>query len=184
MSVRDDERVPAGSFQVWLGEIKSAIADGADSDVPCGSCSACCRSSQFILVTEADVAARAVIPAELLFAAPGLPSGNHVMGYDKHGNCPMFIDGGCSIYVDRPQTCRTYDCRVFAATGIDVAADGHAEIAVRVQQWQFEMDAADESTVAALRAAASYVTSNAASLGLQYSALARALAAIEMATKP
>ena len=31
--------------------------------------------------------------------------------------------GGCSIYDHRPRTCRTFDCRVFAAAGVAVDAD-------------------------------------------------------------
>ncbi|MDP2013962.1 MAG: YkgJ family cysteine cluster protein [Actinomycetota bacterium] len=184
MSAGAVESIPAGNFRVWLGEIKLAMSEGSNSDVPCGSCSACCRSSQFILVTDADITARSVIPSELLFSAPGLPAGNHVMGYDSRGHCPMFGETGCSIYEDRPQACRAYDCRIFTATDIDVGADGHDEIASRAQQWQFEMDAEGEIALAAVRAAAEYVTANASTLGLGYSATARALAAIELATKP
>ena len=95
----------------------------------------------------------------------------------------MFGESGCSIYQDRPQACRTYDCRVFAATDVDVGADGHVEIAARVQQWQFEMDREGETALTAVRAAAEYVSANASTLGLEYSATARALAAIEIATK-
>ncbi len=176
--------IPAGSLRVWLGQIALSLSEGADSNVACGSCSACCRSSQFILVTDADKAARSVIPAELLFAAPGLPEGNHVMGYDAHGHCPMFGESGCSIYEQRPQACRTYDCRIFTATNIDVGADGHDEIASRAQQWQFDKDAQSDIAQAAVLAAAEHVTANASALGLEYSATARALAAIELAIKP
>jgi Fe-S-cluster containining protein len=52
----------------------------------------------------------------------------------------MFVDGACSIYAHRPRTCRTYDCRVFAATG--VVPDKPA-IAARVAQWQFADGDAD-----------------------------------------
>lgn len=175
--------IPAGNFRVWLGEITLAIAQGADCDVPCGSCSACCRSSQFILVTDSDTAARSVIPVELLFAAPGLPAGNHVMGYDARGHCPMFGESGCSIYEQRPQACRSYDCRIFSAADINVGEDGHAEIASRVRLWHFELDVEGDIALAAVRAAAEYVTAHASALGLEHSATARALAAIEMATK-
>ncbi|MDO9473335.1 MAG: YkgJ family cysteine cluster protein [Caulobacter sp.] len=176
--------IPAGSFRVWLGDIALALSEGADSDVPCGSCSACCRSSQFILVTDTDRDARSVIPAELLFAAPGLPVGNHVMGYDANGHCPMFGESGCSIYEQRPQACRAYDCRIFTATKIDVGADGHHEIALRAQQWHFDMDAQSDIAQAAVLAAAEHVSANASALGLEYSATARALAAIELAITP
>jgi Fe-S-cluster containining protein len=60
------------------------------------------------------------IPRELLFPAPGKPKGHVLMGYTDQGYCPMLVAGECSIYEDRPQTCRDYDCRVFAATGISV----------------------------------------------------------------
>ncbi len=172
-----------GSFTVWLGQIAQAINEGADSDVPCGSCTACCRSSQFILVAETDIAARAVIPPELLFAAPGLPSGNHVMGFDANGHCPMFRESGCSIYASRPQACRTYDCRIFPATGIDPAIDGHREIAARASQWQFDDSAQDAQALGRVRTAAEYVTANAEALGLAHSATGRALAALRIATR-
>ena len=78
------------------------------------------------------------IPRALLFPAPGLPKGHLVMGYDDQGRCPMLVDNECSIYEDRPQTCRDYDCRVFAATGIGVDPQTQAEIASRVEAWAFD----------------------------------------------
>jgi Fe-S-cluster containining protein len=63
----------------------------------------------------------------------------------------MFVDGACSVYEHRPRTCRTYDCRVFAAA--DVVPDKPA-IARRVEQWRFAYpnagdEAAREQVVAA-----------------------------------
>ena len=60
---------------------------------------------------------------EHLIAAPGEPQGTWLMGYDAQGHCPMYRAGGCSIYSHRPDTCRTYDCRIFSAAGMD-AGDG------------------------------------------------------------
>jgi hypothetical protein len=77
------------------------------------------------------------IPRALLFPAPGLPKGHVLMGYDDQGCCPMLVEGECSIYEDRPQTCRDYDCRVFAATGVSVDRQTQAEIADRVKAWAF-----------------------------------------------
>ena len=37
----------------------------------------------------------------------------------------MLVDGRCSIYEHRPRTCRTYDCRIFTATGLDVGANDY-----------------------------------------------------------
>ena len=61
--------------------------------------------------------ALAHIPKQLLFPAPQQPD-ELVMGYDERGHCPMLVDDRCSIYDHRPQACRTYDCRVLAATGL------------------------------------------------------------------
>src|SRR5689334_12051664 len=99
----------------------SALAGEGASDVPCGACTACCTASQFVHIGPDEADALAHIPAELLFPAPGLPRGHVLLGYDEHGRCPMLVDDGCSIYAHRPQTCRTYDCRVLPAAG--VAAD-------------------------------------------------------------
>ena len=74
------------------------------------------------------------------------------MGYDDRGHCPMFADGRCSIYANRPRTCRTYDCRVFAAAGV---VPDDPDIAARVRQWRFDYaDAADEKAHADVRARA------------------------------
>lgn len=76
------------------------------------------------------------IPRPLLFAAPGRPKGHLVMGYNEHGHCPMLLDHKCSVYDARPGTCRRYDCRIFAATGIEIEP-GLPEIAARVDAWEF-----------------------------------------------
>ena len=129
------ERVPAGEYSAWLEGMQAALRGEADSDVPCGTCTACCTSSQFVHIEPDESEALAVIPPELLFAAPGQPAGHVLMGYDQDGHCPMFVDGGCSIYEQRPRTCRVYDCRLFAALGR--ANDATPMIAARIRAWEF-----------------------------------------------
>jgi Fe-S-cluster containining protein len=80
------------------------------------------------------------IPRALLFPAPGQPKGHVLMGYNDQGQCPMLVDNQCSIYEDRPQTCRDYDCRFFAATGVSVDPRNQPEIAERVGQWVFDYE--------------------------------------------
>jgi Fe-S-cluster containining protein len=110
---------PAGDFSTWI-EVTLRSGDSPEAaEVPCGDCTACCTSSYFIHIRPDETEALARIPIEYLVEAPGLPSGHVVMGYDERGHCPMLVDGGCSIYDDRPQTCRDYDCRIFAATGLE-----------------------------------------------------------------
>ena len=53
------------------------------------------------------------------------------------GTCPMLACGQCTIYAQRPQTCLDYDCRVFAAAGIDAGGEDKAVINRRVRDWRF-----------------------------------------------
>lgn len=62
------------------------------------------------------------------------------MGYDDHGRCPMLVDERCSIYEDRPQTCRDYDCRIFSATGIAMDRQAQPDIAKGVTAWAFRFE--------------------------------------------
>ena len=81
------------------------------------------------------------------------------MGYDQDGRCPMLRDGACSIYADRPATCRIYDCRVFAATGV---TPDRVEIASRVNRWAFSFPSQeDREEFRAVQAAARFLEENA-----------------------
>jgi Fe-S-cluster containining protein len=155
--VSDDRDLAAGDFSSWIDEMQTAIRDVGDSDVPCNGCTACCRSSQFVHIGPEEIDTLARIPPALLFSAPGRPRGHVVLGYDERGHCPMLVDDACSIYEDRPKACRTYDCRVFAAAGLDAGTD-KVEITRRARRWEFKY--ADEAAGIehdAVRAAASFL---------------------------
>ncbi len=158
---------PAGSFGAWLHNLHSPANPQRLTDVPCGDCTACCRAAYFIHVAPDETRTLAAIPRKLLFEAPGLPPGHKVLGFDQRGHCPMLRDGACSIYADRPRTCRQYDCRMFTATGVE-PEDPQGDIAARVRQWRFQLAAADRPRQAAVRAAARFLHShgNALSDGL------------------
>ncbi len=157
--MEEPAQLSAGGFSEWLAETTEARASEGGVDVPCGTCTACCRSSYFIHVGPDETAARRRIPAALLFAAPGLPKGHDVMGYDERGHCPMLGETGCTIYDDRPQTCRTYDCRIFTAAGLSPLTDGKPAIAERVGRWRFDLPSdADVVEQAAVRAAAAFLS--------------------------
>jgi len=146
----------AGPFGVWLAGAIDAIEGRREAEVPCGDCTACCRSSQFIHVNRDETKSLSVIPKELLFPAPGGQTGSMVMGYDKAGRCPMLIDNKCSIYANRPTTCRSYDCRVFPAAG--VSAGENPKIAEQAQRWKFEYPTEDDRRQhLAVRAAARFL---------------------------
>jgi Fe-S-cluster containining protein len=50
----------------------------------------------------------------------------------------MLVDDECSIYEHRPRTCRTYDCRIFAAAGIAAGEDSHDLVSRRSARWRFD----------------------------------------------
>lgn len=141
---RHDGTIPAGSVSAWVTGVLAALRDGADAGVPCGSCSACCTSSQFVLIGPDETDTLAHVPAELLFPAPRMPAGHVVLGYDERGHCPMLVDGLCSIYEHRPRTCRVYDCRVFPATGVEADGAHSSGIRRRAEQWRFDTDSDDD----------------------------------------
>ena len=72
--MNEDGDVPAGDFSSWMIAIQAASAEHG-SDVPCGGCTACCTSSQFVHVDPDESDTLAHIPAELLFPA-GIAAGD------------------------------------------------------------------------------------------------------------
>lgn len=178
--VDDHAALDAGPLRAWVDAVRAALAGDADSDVACDGCVACCASSQFVHIGPDEVDALAHIPSALLFPAPGAPAGHVLMGYDERGRCPMLGERGCTVYAHRPRTCRTYDCRVFAATGVDVAEGDPAKaaIAARARRWRFAPD--DPALRGALAAAAAYLRDRADALGADAppTATSRAVAAV------
>lgn len=154
------QQYSAGSFAQWLEETQAVILETADADVPCGSCNACCRSAQFILITPDDQAAKAAIAKELLFPAPGKPE-HWVMGFDENGHCPMLKNDACSIYADRPITCRAYDCRIFAAAKLSAGGTERMDVNTRAQAWVFDFaNTEDTDRAKAIAHAAEYLQTN------------------------
>lgn len=152
-------RERAGRFSTWLRQTLDAHATGAAVDAPCGDCVACRTSFCFVHKTPSEERTLGCVPHQLLKPAPGAPPGHVVMGHDLKGRCPMPRDGRCSIHEGRPLTCRTYDCRVFAAAGID--ADRPA-ITRRARTWVFDVPSdADGRELEAVRAAAAFLRGHA-----------------------
>ena len=154
----EQQDLHAGDFNSWLGRTLNSLDEESGVDVPCGECSACCRSSYFIHIKPEDTQTIARIPRGLLFPAPGLPKGNVLLGFDKKGQCPMLVDGTCSIYDNRPQTCRSYDCRIFPATGIEASEENKALIKQQAGRWKFSFpNDHDRNLHSAVRSAAMFL---------------------------
>jgi len=130
------------------------------ADVPCDGCVGCCVSAYGIALRPADKVALSAVPARYLqLQFDGCPA---LMRHREDGTCPMFDGSGCSIYADRPQTCRDYDCRIYAATGLLPDGD-RPVIRDRVLEWQFTSANAEEAAqCAALCRAAMFIREHAA----------------------
>ena len=149
--------IPAGPFSSWLREMRAALAGNAGMNVACGSCRGCCTSSYFIKVRAHEHDALASIGADKLRPLPGDPKGAQLMGFDENGHCFMYSKGNCTIYAHRPETCRTYDCRVFTAASM-TAGEGKTEINERIASWRFDYSGAhDREEHRAVTAAANFL---------------------------
>jgi Fe-S-cluster containining protein len=124
----------AQPFAAWLRATCATLEQDVPADVPCGSCNACCRTFHQIHLRPGEKRARKRLPKDYLSVARGLPPGYLLLGYTDKGACPVLIDGRCTIYEDRPLVCRTYDCRMYAATGV---TPDRPEIAAQVRRWRF-----------------------------------------------
>jgi len=152
----DSAPLPAGSFSEWLRAMRATLAGGPGMQVACGDCVGCCTSGYYIKVRAHEAEALRHIPARHLEPAPGEP-GTLMMGFDAAGHCPMFGSGGCSIYAHRPDTCRTYDCRIFTAAGMQ-AGEMRTTINQRIARWRFDYpDESDREEHRAVMAAAAFL---------------------------
>jgi uncharacterized protein len=150
--------ISAGAFIEWLEGFRASLLGNAGSDVPCGDCTGCCISGYSVQIRPHDRDARAAIPPELVVSALGVTRNELTMAARPDGTCPMLSGSQCTIYQDRPQTCRDYDCRVFAAAGLEAGGSDKAVINRRVRQWRFSYPTeSDRNTHAAVMAAAAFI---------------------------
>ena len=155
------QNLPAGTFSTWLRTIRKALRENRGMKVPCGPCIACCRSSHFIHINAEETRTLRRIPKQLLFPAPLRPKGNMVLGYDKQGRCPMLVRNKCSIYRNRPVTCRSFDCRILSASGLAVANNVNNPIFQQSRRWIFHYPSKnDRHLLSAVQKAAKFLTSH------------------------
>jgi len=161
MSSQATHGVDAGSFGQWLATMRAVLRGERIADVPCGDCIGCCVSSYPIPLRPEDARVRAEVPEQFLLgqAAQGQ---RWLMGFREDGSCPFMNGRACGIYEDRPQTCRDYDCRIYAAAGL--VPDGQRPVIERrVGEWRFSFSSAEERASAdAVRRAAQFIRAHAA----------------------
>jgi uncharacterized protein len=153
-------RIDAGPFGEWLAAMRGVLRGERDADVPCGDCIGCCVSSYPIPLRPADVRARAEVPEQYLLGTQAAGE-RWLMGFREDGHCPFMNRRRCEIYADRPQTCRDYDCRIYAAAGL-VPDGNRAVIERRVREWAFSFESEEQhAAAAAVRRAAQFIRANA-----------------------
>lgn len=121
--------------------MRAVLKGEQHADVPCDGCVGCCVSSYAIPLRPTDKVALDAVPSRYLRIPVG--GGLARMEYRQDGTCPMLEAGRCTIYADRPQTCRDYDCRIYAATGLLPDGD-RPVIRDRVLEWRFDFHSHEE----------------------------------------
>ena len=160
MSVEGSAVVPAGSFGVWLSGMRAVLRGQCEADVPCGDCVGCCVSTYMIPLRPDDSQVLGSVPDRYLMIERQGAGIRYQMKPREDGTCPVFNDGGCSLYAHRPQTCRDYDCRVYSATGLVPDGD-RPVIRERVEAWRFSYSSETELADArAIRSAAAFLLAN------------------------
>jgi uncharacterized protein len=95
--------------------LTSVGTDEEISDVPCGTCTKCCEILAPYLTPEEVNSG--LYPISLTQPTDTMAIENPDVGpivtmfKNKTGGCSMFINNRCSIYKDRPLSCRQFDCR-------------------------------------------------------------------------
>ena len=159
---RGGGRMTAYAFMTAEPEPRSApgwrptlatLRDDVPADVPCGACNACCRTFHQLHIRPGEKRARKRLPKEYFSAPRDCRPATCCWAMIEDGACPVLVEGRCTIYEDRPLVCRTYDCRLYAATGVE---PDRAEIAEKVRRWSFSYPAAEdrerqEAVLAAVR---------------------------------
>lgn len=113
-SDRTKEITVTAQYKIININLTAITSDEPISDVPCGTCSFCCKLTPYLTPEEI---ASGKYPLSLIQPTPDNIRDNPDVGpivtiYRKpSGGCGMFIDGKCSIYEDRPLSCRQFDCR-------------------------------------------------------------------------
>ena len=120
------------TYHIIKINLTSVNTDEPIVDVPCGTCTKCCEILSPLLTPE-EVSS-GLYPISLVQPDENMVKENPNVGpivtmfKNKNGGCSMFINNRCSIYNDRPISCRQFDCR-----------KGHHPKVVSVAKEKFEV---------------------------------------------
>ena len=98
--------------------------------VPCRPCSACCHYPGIVVDEKRDLKR---LPHLLTERSS---EGELVLQRRPDGACAHLGPHGCTIYDQRSAVCRSFDCRVYAAMGVD----GRCDDSHQLPDWEFTAD--------------------------------------------
>ena len=136
----------AGALSAFLADFRLGQHEGTTLSTPCGNCSACCSSGLEIFIDQSEVEVLALLPHDSLVPLEDRQAGNFMLRSRKDGRCPMLGSSGCTTYDRRPRTCRSFDCRIFTATGIEPPGGRTSKVAIRARNWTFDDSKSSEGT--------------------------------------
>lgn len=87
----------------------------ASADVPCGTCSLCCRHELVFVKPELGDATDGLLTVTEVDPTTGKPGLRLLQKPD--GSCVHLTEEGCSVHPIRPTICRIFDCRRLATDG-------------------------------------------------------------------
>jgi Fe-S-cluster containining protein len=88
----------------------SRIKPGAQTDVPCGGCTECCKTNQgLFLHPELGDPVESYRHRSVINELTGNPV--FLLATEANGQCVYLGTSGCTIYDRRPILCRSFDCR-------------------------------------------------------------------------
>lgn len=126
----NDDGIAAGTPTRIYRDAVQGIRGHTLDRVPCGSCVACCRSDFPVPLTKEECRRFPSMLDEITGRRVLQRVGRDCIMFDAEQN-------RCSVYADRPQTCRIYDCRQQYLAGMRNTGKG-LEINERVEQWRTE----------------------------------------------
>lgn len=79
--------------------------------VPCGSCQLCCKGQDVFLFPGEDANGLPIVPGIIpaSFGRAARPAMR--LTQKPNGDCAHLGPDGCTVYDQRPRTCRIFDCR-------------------------------------------------------------------------
>lgn len=83
--------------------------NGERVEVPCGTCTACCKKGAIILHPEHGDDPAKFQTTIRKHPITGEPA--HFVNHKANGECIYLGDTGCTIHATAPHICTTFDCR-------------------------------------------------------------------------